>query len=81
MSVKARLGVNAQGVEPLILFVQVDQGQRGPLPTPVHVHPFRGGQKDICLSIEDRILLNDKTYILSYIPLSAYPELTSNTVH
>ena len=42
-----RLGGDAQGVETLVLLVQVCQGQRGLVSTPVHVTPLGGMQKNI----------------------------------
>lgn len=41
------LGGNAQGVETLVLLVQVCQGQRGLVSTPVHLTPLGGLQKNI----------------------------------
>lgn len=42
--VKARLGVDTQGVHSLIFLVEVDKSERGTFPGPVGVYPFRGLQ-------------------------------------
>lgn len=46
VGVKARFGVDAQGVHALVLLVEVDEGESCTLPRPVGVHPFRGLQGD-----------------------------------
>jgi len=40
VEVEARLGGDAQGVEALVLLVQVAQGEGGPLAAPLEVHPL-----------------------------------------
>lgn len=42
----SRLGGDTKGVEAFILFVQVGEGQRGSVSTPVHVVPFRRRQQN-----------------------------------
>lgn len=46
VGVKARFGVDTQGVKALVLLVEVDEGERGPFTRPVCVNPFRGLQRD-----------------------------------
>ena len=43
----AALGGDAQRVQPLILLVQVCQGNGGPFATPVHVAPLGGRQENV----------------------------------
>lgn len=43
----SRLGDDTQGVETLILFVEVCERQCGLVSTPVHVSPFGWGQQNI----------------------------------
>lgn len=43
----ATLGGDAQRVQPLILLVQVCQGNGGPVATPVHVGPLGGRQENV----------------------------------
>lgn len=43
----SRLGGDTQGVEPLVLFVEVCEGQSGFISTPVHLVPFRWRQQNI----------------------------------
>lgn len=44
----AGLGGDAEGVEALVLLVEVREGQRGALPTPVHLVPLGRRQQDVC---------------------------------
>lgn len=44
----ARLGDDAECVEAFVLLVEVCECESGPLPTPVHLHPFGGSQQLIC---------------------------------
>lgn len=46
VGVEAWLGVDTQGVETLIFFVEVHESQSGPLSTPVHGYPLRRWQGD-----------------------------------
>lgn len=46
VGVKARFGVDAQGVHALIFLVEVDKGECGTFSRPVGVNPFRGLQGD-----------------------------------
>lgn len=46
VGVKARFGVDAQGVHAFIFLVEVDKGECGAFPRPVGVNPFRGLQGD-----------------------------------
>lgn len=52
VGVKAWLGVDTQGVETLIFFVQMHKSQSGSRTTPVHVHPLRRWQDDTWLRKE-----------------------------
>lgn len=42
------LGCDAQGVEPLVLLVEVGEGQRGLVSAPVHLVPFGRRQQHVC---------------------------------